>query len=56
MQSSVDPEYQRMNKERSQAAAARNRTLQVPISASALMHAEMRLCSAPTKHDNTTGP
>lgn len=29
MQNSLDPEYQRMNKERSQAAAARNRTLQV---------------------------
>ena len=33
MQSSVDPEYQRMNKERSQAAAARNRTLQVTMPA-----------------------
>lgn len=29
VQSPVDPEYQRMNRERSQAAAARNRTLQV---------------------------
>ena len=28
-QSAVDPEYVRMNRERSQAAAARNRTLQV---------------------------
>ncbi len=40
MQSSVDPEYQRMNKERSQAAAARNRTLQVPTSATSLMPQE----------------
>ena len=29
LQDSLDPEYQRMNKERSQAAAAKNRTLQV---------------------------